>query len=528
MLTEKRLRKLHRLLLTLIFVQVVLWGVSGLYMVVMDIDFIRGTPFKSAPQPLVAEKVIVPPAVLLNRFDSIKSIRLRMLADTPVYVVDDGVNVSMVNAETSESISINETRTIEIARKGYLTLNDTPAINAINLFTDVAPEEIPTSILPAWQVEFDDGVNTRFYIDATTGEILRVRHQYWRLFDLMWQLHIMDYDDGADIDNPLLSAFIISTLLALGSGMALLVVHFHRQADKRARQGRTQAKSLFSSSKRQLRYWHRRLALLTLIPLCLWLVSAAYLNMFAPHFQHDYSKQTETYHSMSSNQADVIMDAVNLALSRVVQADQLAKLPIQSPDDRQFDPHLKQLLQHEYRESPITEIDFIPFPAQLVTPLLLLRNANDKAWLVDPVTLNINTLNKQQALALLLAKYEFEADNMTITMQSDGVDDMPEFSGKLWQIDVDDHVETTFYIDSINGSLFGPFNRYTRLESLFLRIHFFDYAGSLGFNHWWNILFALLYLILSLSGIAYLFRFVKNKLPLKIHSVKARRNRQVA
>ena len=36
----------------------------------------------------------------------------------------------------------------------------------------------------------DDG--TRFYVDAGSGQIVATRTRWWRFYDFMWGLHIMD------------------------------------------------------------------------------------------------------------------------------------------------------------------------------------------------------------------------------------------------------------------------------------------------------------------------------------------------
>ncbi|HEX8449849.1 MAG TPA: hypothetical protein VF652_09695, partial [Allosphingosinicella sp.] len=69
----------------------------------------------------------------------------------------------------------------------------------------------------AWRVTMSDG--TRFYLDFATGEILARRTRWWRFYDLMWGIHIMDLETREDPHNPLLlgfgSAALAATLLAL-------------------------------------------------------------------------------------------------------------------------------------------------------------------------------------------------------------------------------------------------------------------------------------------------------------------------
>ena len=46
--------------------------------------------------------------------------------------------------------------------------------------------------LPVWQVTLTQPANARLYIDATTGQLIRVRTSRWRWFDIAWRIHILD------------------------------------------------------------------------------------------------------------------------------------------------------------------------------------------------------------------------------------------------------------------------------------------------------------------------------------------------
>jgi hypothetical protein len=46
----------------------------------------------------------------------------------------------------------------------------------------------------------EDG--THFFVDASSGEIVATRTRWWRFYDLMWGLHIMDPAGREDAHNP--------------------------------------------------------------------------------------------------------------------------------------------------------------------------------------------------------------------------------------------------------------------------------------------------------------------------------------
>ena len=63
----------------------------------------------------------------------------------------------------------------------------------------------------------DDG--THFYVDAASGEVVAKRTAWWRIYDFMWGLHIMDPTTREDTHNPWVVGFgifaLLTTLLAL-------------------------------------------------------------------------------------------------------------------------------------------------------------------------------------------------------------------------------------------------------------------------------------------------------------------------
>ena len=69
-------------------------------------------------------------------------------------------------------------------------------------------------------------MNSTLYISAVTGQLVSARHNYWRLFDIMWMLHIMDYKTRENVQNPLLTVMSTLALLTALFGMALSYISF--------------------------------------------------------------------------------------------------------------------------------------------------------------------------------------------------------------------------------------------------------------------------------------------------------------
>ena len=54
-----------------------------------------------------------------------------------------------------------------------------------------------------------------------TGDIAAIRSDSWRVWDLLWALHIMDYQDRDNINNFLLKIFSVLALVSSITGIVL-------------------------------------------------------------------------------------------------------------------------------------------------------------------------------------------------------------------------------------------------------------------------------------------------------------------
>ena len=77
--------------------------------------------------------------------------------------------------------------------------------------------------LPLYKVSSKDGEENEIsvYLNAYSGEIVAIRSLSWRLWDLMWGLHIMDWQERDNINNILLKLFSILALISSITGLLL-------------------------------------------------------------------------------------------------------------------------------------------------------------------------------------------------------------------------------------------------------------------------------------------------------------------
>jgi hypothetical protein len=219
-------RRLHNWLGLLLVVQILLWFLSGLVMAVLPIEQVRGEHLHAPPDTLWHHASVNPAGVLAHHSkQAIISLSQQLtLSDNqlnaePVYLVDDAgqrFRYSAVDGTLLTAISEQDITALAQAQyRGKGTLKQITLLQQ-------APAEVRHLPAPLWQLQFADSDNSIFYLDPATGSVLRVRTDGWRLFDFFWMLHIMDYDERSNFNNPLLISTAAASLLFTLTGILLL------------------------------------------------------------------------------------------------------------------------------------------------------------------------------------------------------------------------------------------------------------------------------------------------------------------
>ncbi|MGM7317878.1 hypothetical protein [Idiomarina sp. ST10R2A5] len=216
----------HRWLSLIFGLQMVIWTISGAYMVFFDLDYIHGDHLvEDVSQPLPEGTEVSDLDKLLTRYPETEkaSLEARRLDGKlqPVYKLKSDKGEFLVNAKSLERIEITQHHIEDLANRYYA--QESADIESVVYMTDNPPTEISETLLPVWQVNYDDFGNTSLYLSETTGDLLVKRHTFWRGFDIAWMLHIMDYDERVDIETWWLKAFIIGTFILMITGIVLLL-----------------------------------------------------------------------------------------------------------------------------------------------------------------------------------------------------------------------------------------------------------------------------------------------------------------
>lgn len=225
-------RKTHKWLGLVIGLQVVIWSLSGLYMTVVHIDTIHGDHLVREMPTMSAEaRALVDPLAIATSNDA-QSFRLAWVRDQPAYVLATAGEEKATDAISGKPVApLTEAEIRTLARSTYTGSDD---IASASLITEI-PGEIRGRKPPLWRVEFAHWNKPTLYLSPATGELLSRRHELWRVFDFVWMLHIMDYDERENVNNWLLRPFTWGAVLMALSGIWLLFYSFHRKKKKATR-----------------------------------------------------------------------------------------------------------------------------------------------------------------------------------------------------------------------------------------------------------------------------------------------------
>jgi hypothetical protein len=214
---RRTLLRYHVWLAWLVGVPLLLWTVSGLVMVARPIETVRGTDLR-AELPQLPATTVYPPTIR----SAADSLTLKQTALGPRWIVALGDDRYAADPRDGSKLPELDRAQAIAAALGY---RKPPArvVSAERTDADHPPLDLRQP-RPAWGVRFADGA--RFYIDADTGELLAVRTDFWRFYDLMWGLHIMDLQEREDSHNPILVVFAAISALAITLAVLLMIARY--------------------------------------------------------------------------------------------------------------------------------------------------------------------------------------------------------------------------------------------------------------------------------------------------------------
>lgn len=457
-LQQRTFRRWHQWLALFVGLQMLVWSLSGAYMVWLQLPFIHGTALTQNPdQPLTADAPVHLLAALPGEFPNATQLSLvrRPLATGPqdLLEVTDASGTGLVDANTLTPVTPTKADIEHLATRAYTGAGTLKQLILLN----EAPAEVNHLATPLWQAQFDDHLATHLYLDAGSGRVLSQRHEYWRWFDIMWMLHIMDYDTRSDISTPWLRIFILGNLLFVITGAVILAPTFKRLAKSSSR--RTRRRQPIT-----IRAIHKWTSILLMTQVMIWGVTGFYFSWLG----HQRLAANDYFQSVPAEPLQATTIDARPALD-ALSAQALYRVGLQTVAGE---------MQLQLESASGTQF----------------YHANGSPWQTD------------RAAAQVIAESSYTGSSAVadVRLKAEGE---PLLTGApVYQVRFADALDTRVYVDAGSGALLDHQNSSSGITDWMFRLHFMDYSGGRDFNNLIITAAAMFMLWFALSGVVLLIR----------------------
>ena len=206
-------RNTHKYLSFFISVQLFLWTVSGIYFAFNKIELVRGEQYR-----LTESFPININEVKFSRSD-VKQVKAINRLGEIIFVVSGSKGTEYLDSFGTPVNKLNKSEIFEIVSSSS-TLKP---IDLEEITESSKGSEFRGRNLPLYKVTSlnDKDKKINLYLNVFSGEITAVRSIQWRIWDLMWGFHIMDWQTRDKINNIFLQIFSILALVSSISGIML-------------------------------------------------------------------------------------------------------------------------------------------------------------------------------------------------------------------------------------------------------------------------------------------------------------------
>lgn len=221
----------HKWLALIVGIQIFIWIATGLFFTVVPIEQVRSEHRIRELTPAVLSAGDV--ANLSTTLGGEAPIRLtvenrpegaRIVADYA------GGTAALFDARSGQRLSpLNQESALAIARA---RINTQAPVASSELVTTASPEY--RGALPAWRIAFDEPSKLAVYVGANNGQVTARRSELWRVYDFLWALHIMDYQEHENFNHAPIIVVSILAFLSTIAGIALIPYRFRWRRKKPA------------------------------------------------------------------------------------------------------------------------------------------------------------------------------------------------------------------------------------------------------------------------------------------------------
>ena len=206
-------RNTHKYLSFFISLQLFLWTISGICFAFNKIELVRGEQYR-----LTESFPVNFNEVNFSRSDVYQIKAIKRL-DEIIFVVNARKGIEYLNALGTPVSKLSKSEVFEIvSSSSTLEPIDLEEISESSKGSEFRGRDLPLYKVTSLN---DKDKKINLYLNVFSGEITAVRSLQWRIWDLMWGFHIMDWQTRDKINNIFLKIFSILALVSSISGILL-------------------------------------------------------------------------------------------------------------------------------------------------------------------------------------------------------------------------------------------------------------------------------------------------------------------
>ena len=206
-------RNTHKYLSFFISLQLFLWTISGIYFAFNKIELVRGEQYR-----LTESFPINFNEVKFSRSDIHQVKAINRLGEI-IFVVSGSRGTEYLDSFGTPVNKLNKSEVFEIvSSSSTLEPIDLEEISESSKGSEFRGRDLPLYKVTSLN---DKDKKINLYLNVFSGEITAVRSLQWRIWDLMWGFHIMDWQTRDKINNIFLKIFSILALVSSISGILL-------------------------------------------------------------------------------------------------------------------------------------------------------------------------------------------------------------------------------------------------------------------------------------------------------------------
>lgn len=233
-----------------------------------------------------------------------------------------------------------------------------------------------------------------------------------------------------------------------------------------------------------IKFLHKWLSLLVALQLLIWLGSGMFFNLM------DHNKASGNKYRIKEAEVNQVKH------DRLLGLDELIK-------------------QQNRPVNSIKQITLLDQPYYLLNHYKgLYKHFYNEHSLMNAYTGENIVIDEDMAGLIARSTYSGNSNISSTIKLSPPIDDFLKEKNSVWQVNFQDDLNTSVYIDTNSGRLVGHSNDDKRFADFFFMLHFMDYPflgkGSVGgFNNGQIIFFALLTLLFSLTGFVWIIELLR-------------------